>query len=62
MLFVISWTFCSEAGSGSFSWVETLEIFGMVRAPPYARTPLEVVVVVVEAEGAVVLGAEGVEA
>ena len=35
----------------------------MVRAPPYARTPVEVVVVVaVEAEGAVVLGVEGVAA
>ena len=40
----------------------TLEIFGIVRAPPYARTPLEDVVVVVEAEGAVVLGVEGVAA
>ena len=54
MLEVISWIFCSDFFSSSVSWelllsllvlLAKLAIFGIVRAPPYALTPVAVVVV-----------------
>ena len=69
MLEVISWIFCSDLFSSSWELLvlllvlllslAKLAIFGMVRAPPYALTPVAVVVVVLDddvAATAVVFG------